>query len=116
MSKKVEITNFKQNEDHGEKTREMVVAFKSTLDESKVDCYVLEWWYTTGVGVSFNGGTITVKKDDKVGTKLYSVTFSPPDAALKVRCKVKTTAKKHKVNKKDVAYDLGKYSTDYAPI
>ena len=65
--------------------------------------YKCIWYYATGDGVWFVGAdtTETVKQS----------TYTAPENATKVKFKVKAIAKTHKVNKKDVAYWTGKFSS-----
>ena len=66
--------------------------------------YKCIWYYATGDGVWFIGAdtTETVKQS----------TYTAPENATKVKFKVKAIAKTHKVNKKDVAYWTGKFSSE----
>lgn len=66
--------------------------------------YKCIWYYATGDGVWFVGAdtTETVKQS----------TYTAPENATKVKFKVKAIAKTHKVNKKDVAYWTGKFSSE----
>lgn len=64
-----------------------------------LDYYKVDWYYSTGNGVAFSGGTNkpTVKND----------TYSLPSNAKTVKVVVKPVAKTHKVNGKDTYYWSG---------
>ena len=72
--------------------------------KSHTDNYRIIWYYATGDGVWFvgNDSTVDVKQS----------TYSIPSNAHRVRFKVKPIAKKHKVNKKDVA----RWNADWSSI
>ena len=69
-----------------------------------VDHYATRWSYATGDGIWFIGekGSVTSKQS----------TYNAPSNATKVKFIVKPIAKKHKVNKKNVAYWTAEYSTE----
>lgn len=65
------------------------------------DEYKVTWLYATGDGHNFTGTEGTQTNKDS--------TYSPPDNATKVKCKIKPVAKTHKVNKKDTPYFTGEW-------
>lgn len=73
-------------------------------DKSHTDNYRAIWYYDTGDKVWFTGndGTTSDKRS----------TYVIPSNAKRVKFKVKAFAKKHKVNKKEVAYWNGDWSTE----
>ena len=73
-------------------------------DKSHTDNYRAIWYYDTGDKVWFTGndGTTSDKRS----------TYNIPSNAKRVKFKVKAFAKKHKVNKKEVAYWNGDWSTE----
>lgn len=73
-------------------------------DKSHTDNYRAIWYYDTGDKVWFTGndGTTSDKRS----------TYDIPSNAKRVKFKVKAFAKKHKVNKKEVAYWNGDWSTE----
>lgn len=66
---------------------------------STLDHYEVKWYYATGNGVPFDGGSNDVK--------LNNATYSYPSNASKVRVTVKPVAKTHTVNGKEVPYWSG---------
>lgn len=64
-----------------------------------LDHYVVEWFYYTGDGIWFSGGSSNIK------TK-YS-TYNPPENARQIKITVKPVSKTRKVNGKDTAYWSG---------
>lgn len=64
--------------------------------KSYLDHYQVKWYYATGDGVSFVGGT----SDEKVRQSTYNA----PSNATSVKVWVRPIAKKKKVNNKEVAY------------
>ena len=64
-----------------------------------LDHYAVHWYYATGEGVWFDGGSSDVKVKNAI--------FSVQSNYTKIKVTVKPVAKKHKVNKKDVAYWTG---------
>lgn len=73
-------------------------------DKSHTDNYRAIWYYDTGDKVWFTGNDGTT--NDKRST------YNIPSNAKRVKFKVKAFAKKHKVNKKEVAYWNGDWSTE----
>ena len=71
----------------------------------RTDHYRVLWEYATGDGVWFEGS-------DSTSTKAQS-TYNAPSNAKKVRVRVKAIAKKHKVNKKEVAWFA---TTDWSTV
>lgn len=73
-------------------------------DKSHTDNYRAIWYYDTGDKVWFTGndGTTSDKRS----------TYNIPSNAKRVKFKVKAFAKKHTVNKKEVAYWNGDWSTE----
>ena len=65
-------------------------------DKDNTANYKVEWYYATGDGVWFVGGSETVTHKQA----LYTI----PDNARKVRVRIKAISKTHKVNGKDTAY------------
>lgn len=74
-----------------------------TWSKKNTDSYSVKWYYGTGDGIWFLG-------DESDAASKYS-TYNAPSNAIKVKFKVKPIAKKHKVNKKDVAYWTASWST-----
>lgn len=74
----------------------------TTVTVNTLDHFVANWYYTTGNGSSFFGGSANVEY-----WKPKNFTFSPPENAATVSVSVKPVAKTHKVNGKDVAYWSG---------
>lgn len=72
-------------------------------DEKHTDYYVTRWYYSTGDDVWFMGS-------DTTATVKQSI-YSAPSNANGVKFVLKPVAKKHKVNKKDVAYWTASWST-----
>lgn len=75
----------------------------STISVKNLDHYTVKWYYATGDGVLFDGGSsdVTVK----------NATYSPPSNATKIKVSVTPVSKKHKVNDKEVSYWTGKAVT-----
>lgn len=71
----------------------------ATESTSTLDYYEVKWFYATGNGVWFDGGSNNVK--------LTNATYSYPSNASKVKVTVKPVAKKRTVNGKEVAYWSG---------
>lgn len=71
----------------------------TTTTTKTLDYYTVEWFYDTGDGVWFSGGSsnVTVK----------NATYSGPSNAIRIKVTVKPVAKTHKVNNKDTAYWSG---------
>lgn len=78
----------------------------ATWDWAKkhTESYKCMWYYTTGDGFWYVGSDST--------TTYKQSTYNAPENAKKVKFKVKPISKKHKVNKKDVSYWTGSYSTE----
>lgn len=74
----------------------------TSVDKSTLDHYDVQWFYDTGNGVWFDGGSSDVKLTQSI--------YSPPANALRIKVWVRPTAKKHKVNDKDVSYWSGTIS------
>lgn len=60
------------------------------------DHYEVKWYYDSGNGTWFNGGSSDVKE--------RNATYNAPDNAINIKVTVKPVAKTHKVNDKDVPY------------
>ena len=73
-------------------------------DKSHTDNYKVMWYYDTGNKVWFvgNDGTSEYKQS----------TYSAPSNAKRVKFKVKAISTKHTVNKKEVSYWTGNWSTE----
>ena len=71
----------------------------STVSRSTLDHYKVSWYYATGDGIWFVGGSSDVKEDQ--------ATYSPPENAIRIKVAVLPVAKTHKVNDKDVSYWSG---------
>lgn len=71
-----------------------IVTKKNTLDH-----YTVKWYYATGDGVWFDGGSSDVT--------LKNVTYSAPGNAKKIKVSVKPVSKKYKKNNKDTNYWTG---------
>ena len=71
----------------------------SMIPVDTLDHYMVKWYYATGDGVWFDGGSSEVK--------VKNATYSTPSNARKIKVSVKPVSKKHKVNKKDVSYWTG---------
>jgi hypothetical protein len=73
-------------------------------DKSHTDNYKVMWYYDTGNKVWFvgNDGTSDYKQS----------TYSAPSNAKRVKFKVKAISTKHTVNKKEVSYWTGNWSTE----
>lgn len=69
------------------------------MASNTLDHYTVKWWYDTGNGVWFSGGSSDVKDEN--------ATYSPPSNAIKIKVSVTPVAKTHKVNNNDVAYWSG---------
>lgn len=81
-------------------------------DESTVDHYTVQWYYFTGQGVWFDGGSSDVT--------LKNATYNAPDNANQIKVTVTPVAKTHTVNDEEVAYWTGSavsatYSFDLDP-
>lgn len=74
-----------------------------SVSEDTVDHYEVYWYYATGDGISFDGGSSDVT--------LKNATYSPPDNAIKIKVKVKPIAKTYKVDDKEVSYWTGESTT-----
>lgn len=99
MPNKPSITKFglQANTD-----RTMYATWKWT--KKHTESYKCMWYYTTGDGFWYVGSDST--------TTYKQSTYNAPENAKKVKFKVKPISKKHKVNKKDVSYWTGSYSTE----
>lgn len=75
------------------------VSLLANESASTLDHYEVKWYYATGNGVWFDGGSANVT--------LTNATYSYPSNASKVKVTVKPVAKTHKVNGKEVAYWTG---------
>lgn len=70
---------------------------------NNLDHYQVRWWYDSGNGVWFDGGTSDVKTT--------TATYSMPSNAIKVKVYVKPVSKTYKKNNKDVYYWTGTWTT-----
>ena len=75
------------------------VAPRASESVSYLDYYQVKWYYDTGNSVWFEGSEEQAKSAQS--------TYSPPENSTRVKITVKPVAKKHKVNKKEVAYWSG---------
>lgn len=74
----------------------------TTVSTNTIDHYTSNWYYATGDGMYFLGGSTNIEY-----WKPKNYTFTPPENATKIKVSVKPVAKTHKVNGKDVAYWTG---------
>ena len=82
------------------KSKEMPVASEPrAASTSTLDHYEVKWYYATGNGVWFDGGS--------TNTKLTNATYNYPSNASKVKVTVKPVAKTRTVNKKETPYWSG---------
>lgn len=75
------------------KSASRAIARASATEVKYLDHYEAKWYYATGNGVWFDGGS----QND---LKLKNCTYSIPENATKVKVSVKPVAKTHKVGKK----------------
>ena len=75
------------------------VSGASVVEKSTLDHYVVKWYYATGDGVWFDGGSSNVT--------LKNHTYSAPSNAKKIKVSVKPVSKTYKLNNKDVSYWTG---------
>lgn len=71
---------------------------------SNTENYSVKWYYATGDKVWFVGNESNTKEKQSI--------YSPPANAKQVKVKIKPISKTHKVEKKDVAYWTGEWSTE----
>lgn len=71
----------------------------SVIPSESTDHFVVKWYYTTGDGVWFDGGSSDIK--------IRNATYSPPSNAKKIKVSVKPVSKKYKVNNKEISYWTG---------
>lgn len=81
----------------------------STVSTNTLDHYEVSWYYDSGDGIWFSGGSSTNT------TSKYS-TYSAPQYALRIKVSVKPVAKTYKVNQKDVSYWTGTTEAAYYSI
>ena len=72
-------------------------------DKKNTENYKVTWHYDTGDKVWFVGNDST--------SEYRQSTYTPPSNAKRVRLRVKAISKKHTVNKKEVSYWTGDWST-----
>lgn len=73
----------------------------TTTTVNTIDHFLINWYYSTGNGLYFLGGTLNIEY------WLRNATFSPPDNSTKIKVSIKPVAKTHTVNGKQVAYWSG---------
>lgn len=61
-----------------------------------LDHYEVRWYYDTGQGIWFDGGSST--------TENTNTTYSPPSNAVRLKFQIKPISKTHRVNDQDIAY------------
>ena len=66
---------------------------------NNLDYYEVKWYYATGNGVWFDGGS--------TNAELKNATYNIPSNATKVKCSVKPVSKKYTKNGKEVSYWTG---------
>lgn len=82
------------------------VSTRAATDDSTFDHFEVEWFYDTGDGVWFSGGSST--------TTLENSVYSAQDNAVAIRVDVKPVSKTRTVNDKETPYWSGtKVSTKY---
>lgn len=86
---KISLSGFQSNTE-----RTLFVTW--TWDKEHTKEYEVQWWYTTGDGVRFEGNLTT--------TTLKQSLWTPPDNAKTAIFKVRAIATTHKVNGKDEAW------------
>lgn len=74
-----------------------------SVSEDTIDHYEVYWYYATGDGISFDGGSSDVT--------LKNATYSPPENAIKIKVKVKPISKTYEVDGKEVSYWTGESTT-----
>ncbi len=87
---------------------------------NNLDHYNVRWYYATGTGVWFDGGTDDVNETDVNGKVLKNATYNIPANATKIKCAVKPVSKTYESNGKQVSYWTGtvvtkEYLVDAAP-
>lgn len=76
----------------------------SSTDLSKtLDHYTVEWYYSTGDGVWFSGGSSDVKNRNAL--------YSPPENATRIKVKVKPVSKTYKSGDTEKSYWTGSWVT-----
>ena len=70
-----------------------------TVKTNYLDHYEVKWYYATGDGIWFTGGSSDVKEKQH--------TYSAPSNATKIKVSVKPVSKTYKANNKDVSYWTG---------
>ncbi len=78
----------------------------STLEH--LDHYHVQWYYTTGNGINFDGGSDDISTGGAAGRRAV---YTPPSNAISAHGKVKPVSKTYKKNDKDVSYWTGAYKT-----
>lgn len=76
-----------------------VVSTQTNTTANTLDHYNVHWYYATGNGVYFDGGSSDVT--------LKNATYSIPSNATKVKCTVKPVSKTYTSNNKEVSYWTG---------
>lgn len=76
-----------------------VVSTQTNTTVNNLDYYEVKWYYATGNGVWFDGGSSNVT--------LKNATYSMPSNATKIKCTVKPVSKTYTKNKKTVSYWTG---------
>lgn len=76
-----------------------VASTRTNTTVNNLDHYTVKWYYATGNGVYFSGGSSDVT--------LKNATYTIPANATKVKCTVKPVSKTYTRNKKEVSYWTG---------
>ena len=93
------VTNLKIGVQSGTTNTLYVTWSFATKYAKNVDHYSVNFYYYTGQGIKFDGGS--------TNTTIKSATYTPPDNASSVYISVRPVSKKYKSKKKEVSYWTG---------
>lgn len=93
-------------------SRSRSISTYESEDEKTLDHYEVKWYYYTGDGVWFTGGSSDIKEKN--------ATYNPPENSIQIKVTVKPISKTYTVNDKETYYWTGTaasatYSTQYDP-
>lgn len=87
---------------------------ESAVDESTLDYYEVNWYYSTGDGFFYTGTSSDVQPNPE--SEIESDIYSPPSNAIKIRVTVKPVSKTYNVNGSEVSYWTGEKATYDLPL